>query len=75
MYYKSNSSRGKGSKDVNARQSRGNFLGKLPEQGKSKLTQAASINDGIKAWNKAPATIKQRKTLQTEKKFVITLPV
>ena len=53
--------------------------GKLIESGISKKATSTFINDSTRAWNKAPTTIKQCKTLYSAKKqiksFVKTLPV
>ena len=51
----------------------------LPDQSFSELSKNTFINDGIKAWNKAPVTIKSCKTHVSAKaeikKFVKTIPI
>ena len=66
-------------RETNARASRSYEKGCKPELGKSNPTQSTFINDGIKAWNKAPISIKQCKSFYSAKKeirkFVSTLPI
>ena len=41
--------------------------GYIPEMGKSTITQTAFINDGIKAWNKAPQALNSANNFTLQK--------
>ena len=64
---------------VNPVNTRASASGNLLVNGNSTITQETFINDATKAWNKAPASIKESKSQSSAKKhikdFVKTLPI
>ena len=64
--------------NINFTQTRATSYGDLIEKGKSIIAQATLINDGTKAWNRAPKEVHQSLSYNIAKKnirnFVKTLP-
>ena len=64
---------------VNARETRGNAIGKMIETAKSTKSKASFCGDAPRIWNKAPLVITMAKSLSIAKKeikkFCFTLPI
>ena len=59
--------------NINFTQTRATSNGDLIEKGKSNIAQATLINDGTKAWNRAPKEVHQSLSYNIAKKISETL--